>query len=61
MKTKYSVTLILPKDRTMLERKYSEILVDILAETLSINELGYLISKLQKEKKGHNNKGQSKD
>lgn len=52
MKTKYSVTLILPKDRTMLERKYSEILVDILAETLSINELGYLISKLQKEKKG---------
>ena len=49
MKTKYTVTLILPKDRTMIEKKYSEVLVDILADMLSEDELGYLTSKLQKK------------
>jgi len=49
MKTKYTVTLILPKDRTMIEKKYSEVLVDILADMLSEDELGYLTSKLEKK------------
>jgi len=49
MKAKYKITLILPKDRTILERKYSEVLVDIVAEMLSINEFGYLISQLKKK------------
>jgi len=49
MKTKYAVTLILPKDKTILERKYSEVLVDIVAEILTVSELGYLISKLEKQ------------
>ncbi|MBZ9624438.1 hypothetical protein G9F71_016425 [Clostridium sp. FP2] len=49
MKTKYKVTLILPRDRTILERKYSEVLVDIVVDMLSISELGYLISELKKK------------
>ncbi|WP_298836358.1 hypothetical protein [Clostridium sp.] len=48
MKTEYTVTLILPKDKTILERKYSEVLVDIVTEMLSVDELGYLISDLEK-------------
>lgn len=46
MKNKYSVTLILPKDRTILERIYTEVLVDIITDMLSVDELGYLISEL---------------
>ncbi len=41
------VTLILPKNMTFLEEKYAEVLADIVAEMLSTEELGYLISKLE--------------
>ena len=50
MKNKYSVTLILPKDKTILEKKYSEVLVDIVSEILTVNELEYLILKLENVK-----------
>ncbi|MBZ9624437.1 hypothetical protein G9F71_016420 [Clostridium sp. FP2] len=49
MKNKYTVTLIIPKDRTILERKYSEVLAGIVADMLTGDELGYLISELKKK------------
>lgn len=39
MKTKYTVTVILPKDKTILERKYSSILSEIVADILTIMNL----------------------
>lgn len=47
----YSVTLILPKNREVLEKKYAEILADIVANELSHEELGYLINELEKQQK----------
>jgi hypothetical protein len=47
------VTMILPKDRSILEKKYSEALAEQVAEMLTHDELGYLIEKL-KEKEGYN-------
>lgn len=47
----YSVTLILPKNREVLEKKYAEILADIIANELSHEELEYLISELEKQQK----------
>lgn len=43
------VTLILPKDMASLEEKYAEVLADIVSEILPTEELGYLISRLEKE------------
>jgi hypothetical protein len=45
----YSVTLILPKNKEILEKKYAEILADIVADELSHEELGYLIKELEKQ------------
>lgn len=45
----YSVTLILPKNREILEKKYAEVLADIVADELSHEELGYLIKELEKQ------------
>jgi hypothetical protein len=45
----YSVTLILPKTMVLLEEKYAEVLADIVADRLTEDELGYLISKLEKQ------------
>ncbi|OAA91314.1 hypothetical protein [Clostridium coskatii] len=42
------VTMILPKDRTLLEKKYGEALAQAVAEILSNEELEYLIRKLKK-------------
>jgi len=50
MKTKYTVTLILPRDRTILESKYSEAMVEVVSDMLSQDELGYLISEIKKKK-----------
>lgn len=44
------VTLILPKDMTFLENKYSEVLADIVAEILSVEEIEYLLSELENTK-----------
>lgn len=43
------VTLILPKDISILEKKYSEVLADIVVERLSDEELEYVISELEKQ------------
>lgn len=43
------VTLILPKDISILEEKYSEVLADIVAARLSTEEMEYLISELEKQ------------
>lgn len=43
------VTLILPNDMTILEDKYSEVLADVISEMLTTEELGYLISELEKK------------
>lgn len=45
------VTLILPKDMRILEKKYAEVLADIVAERLTPEELEYLISELEKKEK----------
>lgn len=42
------VTLILPKDRTLLEKKYAEKMAEIVARRLSNDEIEYLLSKLEK-------------
>ena len=47
----YTVTLILPKDRTILQDKYTEILAEIIAEQLTHDELGYLIEEFQRREK----------
>lgn len=43
------VTLILPKDISILEKKYSEVLADIVAARLNTEELEYVISELEKQ------------
>jgi hypothetical protein len=43
------VTLILPKDMRSLEKKYAEVLADIVAERLTSEELEYLISEIEKK------------
>lgn len=45
----YEVALILPKNREILEKKYAEVLADIVASELTHDELGYLISELEKK------------
>jgi len=49
MKTEYTVTVIIPKDKTILERKYSTILSEIVADVLTIDELENLILSLEKK------------
>lgn len=44
----YEVTLMLPKNRAILEKKYAEVLANIVADRLTHEELGYLISELEK-------------
>jgi len=46
----YSVTLILPKNKKLLEKKYAEVLADIVADRLTNEELRYLIQKLEEKK-----------
>jgi hypothetical protein len=43
----YTLTLILPKDRTELKKKYSEALANAVVEQLSPEELDLLIKKLE--------------
>ena len=43
------VTLVFPKDMRSLEKKYSEVLADIVAERLTTVELEYLISEIEKK------------
>ncbi|WP_460299762.1 hypothetical protein [Clostridium botulinum] len=43
------VTLILPSDISILEDKYSEALADVVVEMLTIKELEYLISEVEKK------------
>ena len=47
----YTVTLILPKDKTILEKKYADVLADIIANQLTHDELGYLIEEFEKREK----------
>lgn len=42
------VTMILPKDITLLRKKYSEKLAEIVARRLSNDEAEYLIKELEK-------------
>ena len=42
------VTLILPRDRRALEKRYAEVVAHEVAEMLSPEELEYLISELEK-------------
>lgn len=44
------VTLILPKDKTSLRKKYSEKLAEIVSRKLTQEELLYLITELEKSK-----------
>ena len=44
-----AVTVIIPKDRTNLSRRYNELLTDALADQLSHEELGFLIQELKKK------------
>lgn len=46
-----TITLILPKDTTKLEEIYAEAFANAVAETLSHEDLGYLISELEKKEK----------
>lgn len=48
------VTLILPKDMTSLQEKYSRALAEVVSEILTTEELNYLITKLE-EKQTHEN------
>lgn len=45
------VTLIIPKDKSILENKYAEVLAEIVAELLTKEELEYLILRLESEGK----------
>lgn len=46
------VTLALPNDMNILEDKYGEILAEVVSEILTVEELEYLISKLENKSKG---------
>lgn len=46
----YTVTLILPKDRTALEEKYAEIMAKVTSEILSAGETTELIRLLKESK-----------
>ena len=50
------VTLILPRDMSILEKKYSEVLADIVTERLTEEELEYLISEIEKKEMKEKNK-----
>ncbi|KZL93522.1 hypothetical protein [Clostridium magnum] len=43
------VTLILPKDKTSLRKKYAEKLAEIVSRKLTADELQYLITELEKK------------
>jgi hypothetical protein len=43
------VTLILPKDRSILEKKYAEKLAEIVSRKLTAEEIQYLITELEKK------------
>ncbi|MHC1683662.1 MAG: hypothetical protein AB6733_12010 [Clostridiaceae bacterium] len=42
------VTLILPKDRSILEKKYSLVLAEIVSEMLTPTEIEYLITEYER-------------
>lgn len=46
----YKVTLILPKNKEILEKKYAQVLANIVSDMLTLDELGYLIQKLKENK-----------
>ena len=52
------VTLILPKNRTTINEKYSRLLADIVADMLSEEELEYLISQMDKKEAEKENQQQ---
>ena len=43
------VTLILPKNMASLEKKYAEVVANIVAERLTTEELDYLVSEIEKK------------
>lgn len=45
------VVIVLPQNVKMLEDKYTEVLAYAAAETLTHDELGYLIKKLEEKNK----------
>ncbi len=45
------ITLILPKDKTILKKKYAEVMAEIVAKRLTNEELKYLIDELEKKEK----------
>ncbi|WP_373845226.1 hypothetical protein [Clostridium sp.] len=47
----YSAVVSLPKDRTELIRKFSILLADAVAEELTHEELGYLISEFDRRER----------
>lgn len=51
---KYTVTLVLPKNRDILSKKYAEVLAKIVAEELTHEELGELIKHLEAQEKQKN-------
>lgn len=46
---KYEVTLVLPKNRRVLEDAYTKVMVDIATEMLNVDELEVLINELKEE------------
>ncbi len=46
---KYEVTLVLPKNRKILEDAYTKVMVDIATEMLNADELKILINRLKKK------------
>ncbi len=41
------VSLVLPKNKKIIEEKYAEVMADVVAEMLTNEELNCLISKLE--------------
>ncbi len=46
---KYEVTLVLPRNRRVLEDAYTKVMVDIASEILEENELEILINELKED------------
>ncbi|MBR9648019.1 hypothetical protein KM792_14435 [Clostridium tyrobutyricum] len=44
----YKVEVLLPENREIIENKYAEVLANITASLLTYEQLGYLISELEK-------------
>lgn len=45
----YKVEVLLPDNREIIEDKYAEVLANITASLITYEQLGYLISELEKQ------------